>query len=186
LAELEPRVLDGPVVVVDLGAGWGRIGHVLKRVNPQAAYVVLDLPESLLVSEARLTELLPGERVAGYDESRRTEWFTREALLAHGGLRFGGPQDLARFEDGAIDVFVNVASFQEMTREQVTAYLGLADRTARHVYLQERWTRASALPEEIIAGWDAYELPERWRRRYLRDVPFTNAFFEAGFDTGQG
>jgi hypothetical protein len=43
---------------------------------------------------------------------RAVTTFTREDLLAADGVRFCGTQDLARFADGSIDLFVNVASFQ--------------------------------------------------------------------------
>ncbi|HXH34724.1 MAG TPA: putative sugar O-methyltransferase [Plantibacter sp.] len=183
LGELEPGVFDQPVVVADLGAGWGRIGHVLKQVNPQAAYVALDLPESLLVAESYLPRLLPEVPVFGYAASRAVDRFKREDLLDGHGLNFLGPQHLERFEDGAIDLFVNVASFQEMTRAQVTGYLTHADRVARNVYIQARWQCPPSLPEATIRGWEEYDIPASWARRYQRNMHFSDIFFEAGFNT---
>ena len=70
LAELVPGVLDEPVVVADLGSGWGRVGHVLALANPQAVYCALDLPESLLIASAELPRRLPGRTVVPYDATR--------------------------------------------------------------------------------------------------------------------
>lgn len=50
ICEVDPRIATDDIVVGDLGAGWGRIGHILKSVNPRLKYVVFDLPEVLLVS----------------------------------------------------------------------------------------------------------------------------------------
>lgn len=72
-----------------------------------------------------------------------------------------------------------------MTRAQVAAYLAHADRVARHVYMQERWVRPPSLSDTIIGGWDEYDIPARWQRRYLREIEFSDVFFEAGFDTGR-
>lgn len=91
LGELDSAVFDQPVVVADLGSGWGRIGHVLKQVNPHAAYIALDLPESLLVASTYLPRTLPSERVFGYDENRDRD-FTRDELLHRTGLSFMGPR----------------------------------------------------------------------------------------------
>jgi len=179
-----PGVLDEPVVVADLGSGWGRIGHVLALANPQAVYCALDLPESLVIASAELPRRLPGRRVVGYDDTREVERFARAELLDGGGaLRFHGPQDLARFEPGSIDVLLNVASFQEMTRAQVSAYLELVGGAARAVYLQERW-RAPGIAD-AVGGWEEYDVPAGWTRRFLRDVAFSADFFEAGFLTAQ-
>jgi putative sugar O-methyltransferase len=185
LGELDERVWEEPVVLGDLGAGWGRIGHVAKSVNPQLAYVVLDLPESLLVASSFLPRMLPDETFYTYEQNRAITGFTREELLAAGGVRFCGTQDLDRFADGSIDLFVNVASFQEMTRAQVSAYLGIADRTAESVYLQQRRVRPRALPESMISGFDEYDFPARWERRFLRTVPFSDQFFETGFSVAR-
>ena len=40
LLELNPELVTAPIVVGDLGAGWGRIGHLLLQINPQATYVI--------------------------------------------------------------------------------------------------------------------------------------------------
>ena len=40
IAEAFEGLWTEPVVVVDLGSGWGRIGYVLKSVNPRCTYVL--------------------------------------------------------------------------------------------------------------------------------------------------
>jgi len=172
-----------PVVVADLGAGWGRIGHALLSINPRATYVAIDLPESLLVASEYLPRLLPGAPVIGYESARGPGRIAREHFSA-GGLWFLGTHDLPRVADGGVDCLVNVASFQEMTREQVGAYLSVADRVAaRAVYLQEIWdARRHHLDEQgAIAGIDEYAFPAHWKRVFLRNATFSEKVFEAGF-----
>jgi putative sugar O-methyltransferase len=170
-----------PVVVADLGSGWGRLGHALLSVNPSATYLAVDLPEALLVAHEYLPRQLPGVPVGGYDAGRDGD-ITREQL-GGGGLRFFGTHDLARFTPKSVDCLVNVASFQEMTREQVSRYLRLADRIAgRAVYVQEIWdARRHHLEDLAIGGIDEYEFPERWERVFLRNATFSEKIFEAGF-----
>lgn len=183
VAELLPGLLSEPVVLADLGAGYGRIGHVLRAVNPRAAYLAVDLPEALLVASAYLPRLLPGAPVHPYAEVRATAELTRERLLDGGGVWFCGAHDLARFADDAVDAFVNVASFQEMTAAQVADYLALADRiTGRAVYLQELWdAHRHGLEDLAIGGLDDYAFPAAWERRFLRNATFSEKVFEAGF-----
>ena len=184
LAELDSRIWSEPVVVADLGSGWGRIGHVLETVNPRAAYVTLDLPEALLVASTVLPRMLPHAPVHGYVETRGVERFTRDKLLGSGsggGIWFCGSHHLPRFEPRSIDYFVNVASFQEMARSQVAHYLELVGRTSRSLLVQEYRRRPRGLGEPIIGGLDEYEFDRRWEQRYLRPVFFSQDFFEAGF-----
>lgn len=182
LGEIEPRVFDEPVVVADLGAGWGRIGHALAMVNPQASYLLFDLPEALLVASTFLPRMLPeGIEVFDYARTREVKRFTREILVGQPGVRFCATQDLERVDNGAIDLLANVASFQEMTRDQVNTYLSIVDRIAAGVVLEERWRSPRGLEGGVIAGYDEYAFPERWERRFLRSSVFSDAFFEAGF-----
>jgi putative sugar O-methyltransferase len=183
IGELDERIWTEPVVVADLGSGWGRIGYVLEVVNPRAAYVAIDLPESLLIAQTVLPPLLPQVPVHGYEASREVEAFDRRLLLDGGGIRFCGTHHLPRFAPGSIDVFVNVASFQEMTAPQVAAYLRIAGATSRHVYLQQRWTRPPSLPPNVIGGLADYPFDPAWTRRFVRPVFFSDLFFEAGFST---
>lgn len=180
IAEVEPRVWTEPVVVADLGAGWGRIGHVLKLVNPHATYIDFDLPEALLVASAFLPPLLPDARIIGYEEGRDAD-LTRDLLVAEPAVRFCGTHDLDRVEPRAIDVLVNIASFQEMTRAQVQAYLQITNRVARGVVLEERWERPPGFEGRVIAGYEDYAFPPRWESCFLRAALFSDEFFETGY-----
>ena len=184
IGEVQPAVFSEPVVVADLGAGWGRIGHVLKSVNPRATYLAFDLPEALTVASSFLPPLLPDARIVGYEDSRGLE-LTRD-LLSEPAVRFLGTQQLEDVEDGAIDVLVNVASFQEMTTAQVTAYLGIIDRVARGTVLEERRKSPGGLTDRVIPGYEAYAFPARWERRFLRETSHSSEFFEVGFSVPRG
>ena len=172
-----------PIVVADLGAGWGRIGHALLSINPQATYVAIDLPEALLVASEYLPRLLPDAPVHDYASTRGGGPITR-GRLERGGVWFLGTHDLPRFAGGAVDCLINVASFQEMTLDQVAQYLRIAgDVAARAVYVQEIWdARRHHLDEQgAIAGIDEYDFPPHWTQVFLRNATFSEKVFEAGF-----
>src|SRR3546814_338688 len=80
IAETDKRILTDAVVVGELGAGWGRIGHILRLANPKATYVVFDLPEVLMVSQTPLPKRLPVSLFLTYD-SRRPCYLDRTELL---------------------------------------------------------------------------------------------------------
>ena len=177
LYELYPAIATEPVVVGDLGAGWGRIGHVLVQANPRATYLVLDIPGSLVISSTTLPALLPTARIQSYQGSRGTDEITREKL-ADGDVWILGSHDLARTRRGAIDILVNVASFQEMPADQVNEYLRIFDRIIERgaVYL-----RNNAFSKFGLAGPKDYRIPSRWRMSFSRPTPFSEHIFEAGF-----
>lgn len=175
LYELDPAVATDALIVGDLGAGWGRLGHLLLQINPRIRYVIFDIPESLLLSSSYLPRLLPEVAHSDYVETRAIGSFTRE-LLTRNALWFLASQDLARLPANAVDLMVNVASFQEMNADQVNRYLQIFDEVAfgGHVYLRN----------EYIGGCssiDQYRFPEGWLRKFSRDSAYSAQFHEGGW-----
>ncbi|HEV3417171.1 MAG TPA: putative sugar O-methyltransferase [Pirellulales bacterium] len=186
IAEADPGILTDRRVVADLGSGWGRIGYVLKRINPRVAYLLLDLPEILMISMAVLPRLLPGESTSLYAETRAAPTLTKSMLLQK-GLWFAGSQDLLKVADGAIDVFINVASFQEMKLSQVRTYFDLIDRKVSGIFYTQQYVVVSDAqrPYNAIGGLDQYPIKPAWAERFKRYTTFSERFFEAGFGINQ-
>jgi putative sugar O-methyltransferase len=140
--------------------------------------VICDIPVSLLVSQHYLPTVLPGEKVFRYLDSRHGGEFTHAYFSGSAGLHFLGSQDLARFARNAVDLFINVASFQEMTLEQVTKYFSIIDHTTRDaLYLQQRYQG-----DEVSRG--SYPYHPRWRMAFDRDIAFAPRYFESLYFLG--
>src|SRR5260370_8934969 len=173
-----PKLIHEPCVVLDLGAGWGRIGYILKEINRRITYVICDIPVSLLVSQHYLPTVLPDKKVFRYLDSRHGEKFTHDYFSNSCGLHFLGIQDLAHFDSNAVDLFVNIASFQEMTLEQVTEYFAVIDRTTRDaLYIQQRYEG-----DEVSRSSYPYNL--KWRMAFDRDITFAPRYFESLYFLG--
>ena len=175
LLELNPALEHEPLIVGDLGAGWGRLGHLLLQVNPHARYAIFDIPESLLIASLYLPRLLPGISCANYGETRGSSLLTREMLMGK-QLWFLGSQDLARLPANGLDLMVNVASFQEMEAPQVNRYLEIIDEVAfgGHVYMRNNPVGAASRQAD-------YRYPPGWLCRYSRDSAFSSQFHEGGW-----
>lgn len=106
--------LDG-ARLLEIGAGFGRTCHTLLSNHDIASYHIVDLPSTLALSRAYLTEVLTPEQLS------RVHFVTideADALFA-----------VSRF-----DLAVNIDSFAEMTPETVTSYLAAIDETCRWFY----------------------------------------------------
>jgi glycosyltransferase involved in cell wall biosynthesis len=108
-------------VVCEIGAGWGGFAYQFKTLFPKSTYVIVDFPELFLFSATYLATVFPDARLAfaGADDTP----------LGDADFVFV-PQTLAsRDTVGALDLLVNMVSFQEMTDAQVRRYADLGAAT---------------------------------------------------------
>jgi putative sugar O-methyltransferase len=183
LYELNAAIATEPLVVADLGAGWGRLGYVLQKVNPRCIYVVFDLPEPLVISQSYLPTLLPEVPVRRYEQCRHVARFDREILQA-APMWFLGAQDLLKFDAASVDLIVKTGSFQEMPATYVAEYFRHFSHVAAggHCFLRQlRRGNSHGHRWDEIPGLDDYPFPANWGRQFLRSATFSDESFEAGF-----
>lgn len=170
-----PDIATKPVVVAEIGAGWGRFGWLLLRVNPSATYAVFDLPETLIVSTLYLPTLLPDIPAKTYEETRGMNALSRE-MLKEAGLWFFGSHALSKIERGSVDLFVNVSSFQEMEPEIVNGYLTEIDRCVDDGALYSFNMKCG-----VMSGLADFRPPVRWRELFNREPMHASDHYEAAY-----
>lgn len=102
--------------VLEIGAGYGRTCHTMMSNHDVASYHIVDLPNTLALSAAYLTRVLPPEQLARVHFVPIDE---ADALFA-----------VSRF-----DLCINIDSFAEMTQDTVHSYLAAIDETCRWFYV---------------------------------------------------
>jgi putative sugar O-methyltransferase len=118
---------SGPFNVMEIGAGAGILAVMLLKKAPISRYVIVDLPEMLLLSSRTLRHLCP-DRPVRFSSCQAAG----ELALPERATLMTPSQDAARLPGDAFDLCLNIDSFQEMSREQVADYLSLAQRTAKN------------------------------------------------------
>lgn len=153
------RALDGrrPRRILEVGAGYGRTGHALLSVFPDAAYTIVDIEPALSISRWYLGGLFPDRELAFLTPDQ---------------------SDQAR----GVDLAVSISSLHEMTHEQIAGYLGLFDRAAAGgtVYLKQ-WHEWTNPDDQIVARFADYPFPARWRRLFLERAPVQTRFDQAAW-----
>jgi putative sugar O-methyltransferase len=107
-------------LVWEIGAGWGGFPYQFKTVCPNTTYMISDFPELFLFSATYLMTAFPDAKVFfwGDDSAQRlfANWRDYDFIFVPNTAL----NDLA---PDRLDLTVNMVSFQEMTTEQVTAYV---------------------------------------------------------------
>lgn len=155
---LTATLISPPSHIVEVGAGYGRFAYAMLSKYPAARYTIIDIEPALSISRWYLGSL--------FDEARVT-------FLEAGQASKLSPADMG----------VSTSSLQEMTPQQVQAYLELFDdRVAGTVYLKQ-WTRWTNPVDSVTLTFDEYPIPARWRLVRKAQAPVQTNFTEAVWRT---
>ena len=120
--------LDPPagLRVLEIGAGLGNLCVLLQKQLPVRQYVILDLPEMVLLSSITIRHFFPDLPI--HFAHLSTDPVLR---IPDRGVVFCYPQDVSRMPSDVFDLAVNVDSFQEMTAAQIDDYFPFVQRTTK-------------------------------------------------------
>lgn len=114
------RQTDERRLVWEIGPGWGGFLFQLKTLCPQVTCVLMDFPELFLYSATYLMTLFPEAKCAFYDGGELPAFFDQWDDY---DFIFISNAFLEDFRPPRLDLAINMVSFQEMTSEQVEAYV---------------------------------------------------------------
>ena len=176
IAEIDKSLLYHKKTFLDLGAGWGRVGHLLSRINPKIIYIAADLPESLLISQTYLPETLSKKiNFFKYTDNCKNLDFKKS------GIYFIGSHHLGNIKDKKIDFLINIASFQEMKNAQVKLYLEDFDRIVDGIFYTKQINRSNPKDGFMKTNNQLYFYPKNWKKKFLRYPEVWPGYFEAAY-----
>lgn len=142
-------------MVWEIGAGWGGFAYQFKTLCPNVTYVISDFPELFLFSAVYLMTAFPNARFLFHGD------VPTDALLGQWrdvDFIFIPNTALHEFRPERLDLTVNMVSFQEMTTEQVRAYVQHAfELNCPYLYSLNRdrspYNRQLTSVSSIIGEW---------------------------------
>lgn len=163
LVEVAGWSRDQRVTICEIGAGYGRLAHVVLSAMPNARYLVFDLPESLLLAQYYLTSLHPRSQALLYPESAPASAEETKRRWAEARVAFGLPHQLRSLEPGSVDAVVNIYSFMEMAPAQVAAYFDLIERLDPELLFIKQHKHEVNLLEDSLLTSKGYPIRPTWK-----------------------
>ncbi|MEE8429278.1 MAG: putative sugar O-methyltransferase [Gammaproteobacteria bacterium] len=131
-----PTQLHKKSIVMEIGAGWGGFAYQFKTHFPNTTYIIIDLPPTLLFSAVYIKTLFPSAKVFVYGDEPLTALF--DNLVVYDFV-FLPHYLINELQIENINLIINLVSFQEMTSEQVEAYVKRAAKLkCQHLYSLNR------------------------------------------------
>jgi hypothetical protein len=135
--------LPSPEIIVEIGAGYGRLAYACR---------IFDLPEALVCAQTWLSRASE-QTVIPYSQAREVPRLDRAVLGGRPGIWLLGPQHIERVADDSADLFVNTYSLAEMPGAAVDNYYRELSRIVRGVFYskqrQEEVNHSDATVNEV-------------------------------------
>jgi putative sugar O-methyltransferase len=175
LSCLPSRGRRAKLTIAELGAGYGRLGHVLLATT-RCRYMVFDIPPALYLAQWYLSTLFPGKRIFRFRPFRA--FAEIEAELRRADIAFFTANQLGKLPDRYFDMFINISSLHEMRPDQISNFLALMERTTRTgMYLKEFKTYCNPY-DNITIDRPTYALSKEWEILLEREDILNPDFFE--------
>lgn len=159
--------------VGELGAGYGRLGHLVSLTGRR--YLIFDIPPALHLSQWYLSSLFPEKKVFRFRHFQTFEDIRNE--LAECDLGFFSSNQLEKFPPQYFDLLTTISTFPEMRADQVTNYLQLfSDKSRQFLYIKQ-WKQWFNEPDRVCISRDHYTLPQDWQGIYDASDKIMPAFF---------
>jgi putative sugar O-methyltransferase len=166
--------------VAELGAGYGRLGHVFLRALPASKYCVIDIPPALNLAQEYLSAVFPEEKIFRFRRFERFEDVREEFESSR--IRFLAAHQIELLPAKAFDLVLNISSLHEMTSEQIENYLKQIDRTCRGKFYTKQWRVSRAKVNGFVIKEYEYPIPSSWKCIYHKQHPIQRMFFEALYE----
>jgi len=166
-------------VLLDIGAGYGRLAYIFLCARPQTRYVIVDIQPARDLAAWYLTTCFPDVRIAVCREEATPDE-VRETL-ATSQVVFLAPHQLDVIPPKIFDAAISVSSLHEMSIAEIGHYFRAIDRLTRGIFYTKQW-RISTVPSNgTVMRETEYPVPPAWKRVYQRRHPLLPRFFEACF-----
>jgi putative sugar O-methyltransferase len=170
--------------VYELGAGHGRICWALLSMFPNARYVIIDIPPALYVSQWYLSKMMSRESVFPFRDFKSYATIANEFQSSR--LAFLLPHQAAMLPDKTADLFINICSIQEMTREHVALWFDHIDRLSRGYFYTKQYLEHVNGMDRITIKRDDYPVRPSWRAVVNHQCEGFPSLFESLYYIGLG
>lgn len=147
-------------VLAEIGAGYGRLGHVAHAAD-NVRYWVFDISPALTVSEWYLSSLFPDRKIFRWRPFERWDEVADE--VEESDFAFFSADQLALVPRGAVDVFAAISCLHEMTSEQADFQMAhMAEKGGTALYTKN-WTEWHNAHDGVTFRSSDLTAPPGWR-----------------------
>lgn len=157
-------------LICEIGAGFGGMACVLKRILPNARFILLDLPEVNCSQTYYVSKSFPDAKIIHYEDiSSQISW---PGHLTNYDFAILPGWCIERLSTQSVDLFINIRSMQEMNWTTLRYYFQHIHRTITPegmFYCVNRYSKNTADTQPVVLG--DYPFDDHWTALLSKALP---------------
>jgi putative sugar O-methyltransferase len=168
--------------IIEIGAGYGRLAHLLLTMRPGVKYWIVDVKPAIDVSQEYLKKTLPNKRIFGSQSFSNFEDVRAQVMASD--LSFFMADQIVLLPAKCADLVVCISNLHEMTREQIDFYYDEVDRLCRGYFYSKQWMKSVAKENGFIICREEYPTKPSWREVFNHRHDVQSWFFHSLHEIG--
>lgn len=164
-----------PIRIVEIGAGYGRLGYVLLSAL-NCKYIIFDISPALYVAQKYLSEIFPDKKIFTFRHISCFEDIKEE--LEQSDIAFFSINQIKFFPENYCDLCINISSLHEMTKEQRNKISEYMSKITKNFIYIKQYKKYKNPFDKIIVKERNYKFLAPWLRIKRRTTPTNIRFFE--------
>lgn len=163
---------------MDIGSSYGIFAYLLKSRFPKSRHILVDFPEQLILANYFMGRNFPDAKIASFKEIEEQGELTREFVEQYDFVLVPWFY-YDRFAPKATDMFMNFASFGEMSREWFDYYLKNEPfSSAKYLFLENRVVSMPTYKTDLTIL--DYPL-DQFNKMHFGIWPFSHHYYDSKF-----
>ena len=163
-----PSYTGKEFTVGELGAGYGKLAYIFKKIHANCKYIIFDIPPTLYLAQEYLSKVFPKCKMFKF---RHFENFSEiEDEFNQSEICFFTSNQLELLPENIINLFINISSLHEMSKKQIETFHNLIDKITKGYFFSKQYPDTMKLPEELSGAYEIpfheYPIPKNWKIIY--------------------
>lgn len=168
-----------PLKIVEIGAGYGRLGYVFLSALKEAKYIIFDIPPALYIAQKYLSDVFPDKKVFNFRPINSFKEIEEE--LERSDIAFFTINQIKYFPKDYANLCINISSLHEMKADQINKITELMSTITKNIIYIKQYKKYKNPFDNLIMKEKHYQFENSWKCIQRRLTPTNVRFFEKIF-----
>ena len=173
-------------IVLEIGAGSGRLSDIFMTFNKDCKYIVCDIPPAIFISYTRLKKVFKNKKIKILVDIDNTDKI--EKSIIENDVLFIFPKQLSIIKNLSLDLIIAIDCIHEMDKFVIKYYFNEIDKLSKFFYFSV-WDKTivpfsaplKSKMNRLYFEENDYPIPNNWKMIYKNNLIFPSNYISSAY-----